>query len=162
MVTKAVSDFFGKGGIADQAIRFNGFPFLDKEDHHFNEPVSYVMKRNVVAIPASGIRLDELEDKFINSSFRGFPVVQSRKDFTLLGYITRSDLKWGIEKARRSARHVSPHARCTFLKAAQAEAYTVPEEEDDDEYEDVGRDVVDFSPFVNEVRELFLKLHSKS
>jgi chloride channel 3/4/5 len=38
MVTKAVSDQFGKGGIADQMIRFNGFPFLDKEDHQFNEP----------------------------------------------------------------------------------------------------------------------------
>jgi hypothetical protein len=37
MVTKAVSDQFGKGGIADQMIRFNGFPFLDKEDHQFNE-----------------------------------------------------------------------------------------------------------------------------
>lgn len=41
MVTKAVSDQFGKGGIADQMIRFNGFPFLDKEDHHFNEPGKY-------------------------------------------------------------------------------------------------------------------------
>ena len=60
MVTKAVSDQFGKGGIADQMIRFNGFPFLDKEDHQFNESVSQVMKTNVLAIPASGLRLDEL------------------------------------------------------------------------------------------------------
>ena len=60
MVTKAVSDFFGKGGIADQMIRFNGFPFLDKEDHQFNEPVSHVIKRNVLAIPAVGMKLDEL------------------------------------------------------------------------------------------------------
>jgi chloride channel 3/4/5 len=36
MVTKAVSDFFGKAGIADEMIKFNGFPFLDKEDHVFN------------------------------------------------------------------------------------------------------------------------------
>jgi hypothetical protein len=38
MVTKAVSDFFAKGhgGIADQAIRFNGYPSLDKEDHTFD------------------------------------------------------------------------------------------------------------------------------
>ena len=38
MVTKAVSEFFGKGGIADQAIRFNGYPNLDKEDIAFNVP----------------------------------------------------------------------------------------------------------------------------
>lgn len=36
MVTKAVSDQFGKGGIADQMIRFNGFPFLENDDNAFN------------------------------------------------------------------------------------------------------------------------------
>lgn len=36
MVTKAVSDQFGKGGIADQMIKFNGFPFLENEDHAYN------------------------------------------------------------------------------------------------------------------------------
>lgn len=32
LVTKAVSEQVGKGGIADQMIRFNGYPFLEKED----------------------------------------------------------------------------------------------------------------------------------
>lgn len=27
-----MSDAFGKGGIADQAMRFNGYPSLEKED----------------------------------------------------------------------------------------------------------------------------------
>jgi chloride channel 3/4/5 len=40
MVTKAVSDQFGNGGIADQMIRFNGFPFLENEDHAYNIPGS--------------------------------------------------------------------------------------------------------------------------
>ena len=90
MVTKAVSDQFGKGGIADQMIRFNGFPFLDKEDHQFNEPgesrshtqvlhrlivprliweVSHVMKRNVLAIPAVGLRLQELGETCSSQNF---------------------------------------------------------------------------------------------
>lgn len=43
LVTKGVSDWFGGGGIADQMIRFNGYPFLEKEDkegddHAFIEP----------------------------------------------------------------------------------------------------------------------------
>ena len=38
MVTKAVSDQFGGGGIADQMIRFNGFPFIENEDHAYNVP----------------------------------------------------------------------------------------------------------------------------
>lgn len=36
LVTKAVGDFLGVRGIADEMIRFNGFPFLEKEDHAFN------------------------------------------------------------------------------------------------------------------------------
>lgn len=36
MVTKAVSDQFDKGGIADQMIRLNGYPLLENEDHAYN------------------------------------------------------------------------------------------------------------------------------
>jgi len=154
MVTKAVSDLFGKGGIADQMIRFNGFPFLDKEDHQFNEDVAHVMKRNVLAIPAVGLRLSELESRYVSSPFRGFPVIQSRKDYTLLGYITRSDIRWAIDKARRTARHVPTNARCNFLKHDEAELYGDEEEEDDEEqnarYDEVGLDSIDFSPWMNE------------
>ena len=126
MVTKAVSDQFGKGGIADQMIRFNGFPFLDKEDHQFNESVSQVMKTNVLAIPASGLRLDELstrgksaacpqaeltrlsgivaDSRFLDTQYRGFPVVQSKKDSTLLGYVRRADLRFALGTPARSLR----------------------------------------------------------
>jgi chloride channel 3/4/5 len=37
-VTKAVGDCFGTGGIADEMIRFNGYPYLEREDHAFNIP----------------------------------------------------------------------------------------------------------------------------
>jgi chloride channel 3/4/5 len=36
LVTKAVGDFLGTNGIADEMIRFNGYPFLGEEDHTFN------------------------------------------------------------------------------------------------------------------------------
>ena len=38
LVTKAVGDFLGTNGIADEMIKFNGYPFLEKEDHAFNIP----------------------------------------------------------------------------------------------------------------------------
>jgi chloride channel 3/4/5 len=60
-VTKAVSDRFGKGGIADRMIWFNGFPFLDnKEDHSFGVPVSQVMNGQLTVLPASGITIEEI------------------------------------------------------------------------------------------------------
>lgn len=36
LVTKAVGDFFGGVGIADELIRFNGYPLLEKKEHSFN------------------------------------------------------------------------------------------------------------------------------
>jgi len=36
LVTKAVGDFLGTNGMADEMIRFNGFPFLEREDHAYN------------------------------------------------------------------------------------------------------------------------------
>jgi hypothetical protein len=38
LVTKAVGDSFGAHGIADTMIKFNGFPFLEKEDKESGDP----------------------------------------------------------------------------------------------------------------------------
>lgn len=60
-VTKAVSDRFGKGGIADRMIWFNGFPFLDnKEEHSFGVPVSQVMNEDLTVLPVSGMTVEEI------------------------------------------------------------------------------------------------------
>lgn len=57
-MTKAVGDFLGTSGIADEMIRFNGFPFLEKEDHAYNvagmavcfiHPVTEVIICNIVS-----------------------------------------------------------------------------------------------------------------
>lgn len=60
-VTKAVSDRFGKAGIADRMIWFNGFPFLDnKEDHSFGVPVSHVMNQELTVLPSTGMAIREV------------------------------------------------------------------------------------------------------
>jgi chloride channel 3/4/5 len=79
-VTKAVSDSFGGAGIADEMIRFNGYPFLEKEDkdsgdHAFiepselgpqdvresaDQPVGNVMKRGIVMMRADGMPIQEI------------------------------------------------------------------------------------------------------
>jgi chloride channel 3/4/5 len=38
LVTKAVGDLLGVRGIAEEAIRFNGYPFLEKNDHVYDAP----------------------------------------------------------------------------------------------------------------------------
>ncbi|KAH8681521.1 chloride channel [Xylariales sp. PMI_506] len=116
-VTKAVSELFGKGGIADRMIWFSGFPFLDnKEDHNFGVPVQTVMKTDVVAIPAHGMTLQSVEDLLSQPKYQGFPVVEDESSRILVGYIGRTELRYAIDRLRRERQvTLSSQARCSFM-----------------------------------------------
>ncbi|KAF1985088.1 hypothetical protein K402DRAFT_335334 [Aulographum hederae CBS 113979] len=113
-VTKAVSDRFGKGGIADRMIWFNGFPFLDnKEDHTFNVPASHVMQIKLTVLPANTLELRDVEKLLQESRYQGFPIVEDRASMTLIGYIGRTELRYALDRAKKD-QLVSPAAKCYF------------------------------------------------
>ena len=132
-VTKAVAERFGRGGIADRMIWFNGFPFLDnKEDHSFGVPVSKAMTSvsQITVLPASGVALHEVERLLADSSYQGFPIVEDRVANVLIGYIGRTELRYAVDRARRDT-FIPPHAICVFslssLRSASAPASAVNE-----------------------------------
>lgn len=113
-VTKAVSELFGKGGIADRMIWFSGFPYLDnKEDHNFGVPVSQVMIADVVAIPAAGATLRTVEHLLSQDSYQGFPIIEDETTRTLVGYIGRTELRYAVDRIKRE-RSLTPQTKCTF------------------------------------------------
>ena len=113
-VTKAVGELFGKGGIADRMIWFNGFPFLDrKEEHNFGVPVSQVMTNEPVTISATGNTIEEIEELLQMDKFQGFPIVEDRRSKILVGYIGRTELKYAIDRAKKD-RDVPSTARVFF------------------------------------------------
>lgn len=117
-VTKAVSGLFGKGGIADRMIWFNGFPFLDnKEDHNFGVPVSQVVRTSVVSLPVNGTTLEEMELLLSDDKYQGFPIVENSNSRTLVGYIGRTELRYAIDRVRRD-RPISGSAKCLFTPPA--------------------------------------------
>ncbi|WVQ80441.1 hypothetical protein IAT38_002546 [Cryptococcus sp. DSM 104549] len=119
LVTKAVSDQFGGGGIADQMIRFNGYPFLEKEDkedltdHSFIEPIAHVMKKDIIIMEATGVPLQRIAEIVQSTNYQGFPVVKSEDDGTIIGFVRKNELRYALDKARRT-RNLSPNALCTF------------------------------------------------
>ncbi|KAB8078823.1 chloride channel [Aspergillus leporis] len=117
-VTKAVSDRFGNGGIADRMIWSNGFPLLDnKDDHVFNVPVSHAMTTDPVTLPASGFPVREAEHLLSDNKFQGFPIVEDRTKKMLVGYIGRTELRYAIDRVRAEGM-LSPSALCVFTKEA--------------------------------------------
>jgi chloride channel 3/4/5 len=123
-VTKAVSELFGKGGIADRMIWFNGFPFLDnKEDHTFGVSVSQVMTSDVVVLPTSGLTMKAIENLLREDKYQGFPIVEDRSSKILVGYIGRTELRYAIERVKRD-RTISPSAQCYFSTPASLNPIT--------------------------------------
>lgn len=117
-ITKAVSDRFGNGGIADRMIWSNGFPFLDnKEEHVFNVPVSHAMTADPVSLPASDFPVREAEHLLNDNRFQGFPIVEDRTTKVMVGYIGRTELRYAINRVRNEG-VLSPNAQCVFTKEA--------------------------------------------
>ncbi|KAF8058805.1 Cl-channel protein [Lyophyllum atratum] len=99
LVTKAVGDFLGTSGIADEMIRFNGFPFLEKEDHAYNVSamltskslsVSAVMRTEIHTLTESGMD----EDLLASTDVKGLPIVSSDGLRHIVGYIGRTELRY--------------------------------------------------------------------
>ena len=126
-VTKAVSELFGKGGIADRMITFNGFPFLDnKEEHSFGVSVSEVMIADVVALPTNGVIMKNLETLLKEDRYQGFPIVEDLKTRVLIGYIGRTELRYAIDRVKRE-RAISPTAQCSFSPSSIPQSqHTLP------------------------------------
>ncbi|THH05633.1 hypothetical protein EW145_g4647 [Phellinidium pouzarii] len=131
LVTKAVGDFFGINGIADEMIRFNGYPFLEKEDHAFHTTVSSVMRTELETLSAAGLQVGDVEYRLQQSSVKGFPVIFTDHNRLLLGYIGRRELRYiigscidAIDKAKRT-HGVSTNTPCSF--------YSVPSHHDREE-----------------------------
>ncbi|KAI9798022.1 MAG: glycerol ethanol, ferric requiring protein [Candelina submexicana] len=152
-VTKAISDRFGKGGIADRMIWFNGFPFLDnKEEHTFGVPVSQIMTSAVTVLPATGLDLKAVEKILAENKFQGFPVVEERGSKVLLGYIGRTELRYAIDRARKG-QSLQPNAKCLFAPSASTAPITpssaAPAVTFDTMAVTSGQSLVDFSRFID-------------
>jgi chloride channel 3/4/5 len=103
LVTKAVGDFLGTNGIADEMIRFNGFPFLEKQDHVYNvtgmkkiliwrqyllifppcSPVSAVMRKDLRTLTETGMRVKDV-GKCLSSSCDHRHVILDSRLFTFI------------------------------------------------------------------------------
>lgn len=152
-IAKAVGERFGKGGIADRMIWFNGFPFLNnKEEHTFGVPVSQAMTSEVTSLPSFGLTLRALETVMNKNMCQGFPVVEDTNSKILLGYIGRTELRYAINRAKREG-HISSNAECSFTQpsstAVQTPSTAAPPVTFDAIESASGQQRVDFSRFID-------------
>ena len=96
-------------------IRFNGYPFLEKEDHAFGVSVAKVMKKDLQTLPVSGMTVRDLEEILERTDVKGFPIVSADATKTLMGYIGRAELRYVLDNAKKLG-DISDDAACSFLR----------------------------------------------
>ncbi|KAI0028260.1 chloride channel [Vararia minispora EC-137] len=101
LVMKAIGDMLGVHGIADEAIRFNGYPFLEKNDHFNDVPVPYIMCRDLYTLAADSLTLEQLETFLDSTSVYRFPIVTSAGSSTLVGHIGCKELVHALDSCCR-------------------------------------------------------------
>ena len=118
MLSKWVGDAFGKRGIYESWIHFQGYPFLDNRDEGTvpDVPVAQIMTRleDLVCILATGHTIESLRELLREHRFRGFPVVNDSREATLLGYISRTELQFALDSAESASRSLPSSTQCYF------------------------------------------------
>lgn len=102
MLSKWVSDAFNRKGIYESWIQFKEYPFLDNHD---DQPIPDVSVESIMTkvedlsvIPSTGSNIGTMLDLLSSSASKGFPIVKSNNDYTLVGYITQIELRKALEK----------------------------------------------------------------
>lgn len=128
MVSKWVGDAFGKRGIYESWIRFNGYPFLDNSDETPipDIPVSQIMTRveDLVVLTATGHTIQSLTNILATHPYRGFPVVSDPREAILLGYISRAELHYNLQTSTQGSRGLPPETEAYFSHQPLADPRT--------------------------------------
>lgn len=123
MITKGVADWIKPGGISDQSIRLNGYPFLEESEPQEWEDteVQAAMTTRPACLYAGGWEtVSSIESKLREGDYKGWPVVESPQDATLVGYIGRTELRYALAKAKRD-RTVAPDAAVNLSLASSSQ-----------------------------------------
>lgn len=120
MVSKWVSDSFTRKGIYECWIKHMEYPFLD--NHHDESipdiAVASIMTKveDITTIPADRVSIKSLKDLLANFQSRGFPITKTESSMTLVGFITRAELRNALKSIPFSS---SDDTLCTFLSMSQ-------------------------------------------
>lgn len=123
MASKWVGDALGRQGIYDAHIALNGYPFLDSKDEFAHTTLAAdVMqpKRNetLSVITQDSMTVDDIESLLKETEHNGYPVVVSKENQYLVGFVLRRDLNLAIGNAKRLIEGINSASVVLFTSAS--------------------------------------------
>ncbi|TGZ68542.1 hypothetical protein CRM22_004216 [Opisthorchis felineus] len=107
MVSKWTGDRLTNGSIYEEHIRLNGYPYLCGHDELEHTWIAAdVMQPSdpdspLLVLTQIGMTVKDLETLLSLSDVKGFPVVVSQHSLYLVGWVTRRDLRWTLDRERQ-------------------------------------------------------------
>lgn len=104
LISKLVGDALVHDGIYDAHIQLNNYPYLDvKADFNDRTTASDVLenkqeKNELIVLPRDGLTLGELIPLVRTHKYNGYPIVASRDEASIIGFVLRRDLQLVIER----------------------------------------------------------------
>lgn len=115
--TKIINDRWGKGGIADQMIWFNGYPYIDNKEEHVSFDVQVEMamtkRENLTCISCTRLTGQQVKE-IVKQRHEGYPIID--QDNYLVGYISRTDLEYAIRNLDDDTLYAFDNTNSAFSK----------------------------------------------
>ncbi|KAJ3271676.1 glycerol ethanol, ferric requiring protein [Terramyces sp. JEL0728] len=123
-ISKFVGNFFGADGYIEVVIRQKAYPYLDpNQELQMNFTVSDRMTplTDLVCLTADGMSLHELEMIMQSNDYQGYPIISSKENSNLVGYIDKIDIARAlgtfilkVEKIKSLNPDIHPEAKVYF------------------------------------------------
>ncbi|XP_030372678.1 H(+)/Cl(-) exchange transporter 5 [Scaptodrosophila lebanonensis] len=131
MASKWVGDALDRQGIYDAHIALNGYPFLDsKEEFAHTTLAADVMqpKRNETlnVITQDSMTVEDVENLLKETEHNGYPVVVSRENQYLVGFVLRRDLNLAIGNGKRLIEGISSTSIVLFSSVTPTQTLGPP------------------------------------
>ncbi|OON16746.1 CBS domain protein [Opisthorchis viverrini] len=124
MVSKWTGDRLTNGSIYEEHIRLNGYPYLCGHDELEHTWIAAdVMQPSdpdspLLVLTQDGMTVKDLEALLSLSDVKGFPVVVSQHSLYLVGWVTRRDLRWTLDRERQLDTNIVEDSPVYFVSSA--------------------------------------------
>ena len=122
VVSKLVGDALVAEGIYDAHIELNNYPFLDsKADFMIQTTAIDVLeskqeKNELIVLPRDGVTLEELTTIVRTYKYNGYPVIASREQASIIGFVLRRNLELIIEQQLLTNKQSNINKFVTFAR----------------------------------------------
>lgn len=125
LASKLVGDALVGEGIYDAHIKLNNYPYLDIKTEFTDQTTAAVVlegkeaKHELATLPRDGLTLEELINTVRTCKFNGYPVVASRDEALIIGFVLRRDLQLVLEQRARLKTQVTSTTYISFAPSTR-------------------------------------------